>query len=80
MTNDQFQNALMNLQDCIKAINDENSNSDEPLSELESKAKQKLIELCCDIALDFGDTVGRDIYEEPTVLDTINPQFQKSWN
>lgn len=50
----RFRNTLIDLEDCYDNIND-NLEGDE------EEARKQLIELCCDIALEFGEEVGRDI-------------------
>jgi hypothetical protein len=54
----RFQNTLRDLEDCQDNID----NTD--LSDEERSARDALIGMCCDIATDFGDWVGRDIVEE----------------
>ena len=49
MSHCKFENTYNNLQDCYKVI----ANDKELLSKSEEKYKQKLVQLCCDIAADF---------------------------
>ena len=60
----RFQNTLSDLQDCLDWLNGDTEDDDSELSPSESKAKERLINLCCEIALDFGESVGREITEE----------------
>jgi hypothetical protein len=53
----RFENTLRDLQDCYENIEETD------LSATESSARKNLIELCVDIALDFGGDVGRDCEE-----------------
>ena len=46
----RFENTLVDLQDCAEYINET-----EGLSETEAQAREQLIELCRDIAEEFGD-------------------------
>jgi len=50
----RFSNTLGDLRDCQDAIEDE-------LSDAETTAREKLIKLCVDIALDYGDSVGMEV-------------------
>lgn len=45
----RFQNTVGDLQDCADALFDEKT-----ISEDESRAKDRLIQLCCEIAESFG--------------------------
>lgn len=54
----RFENTHNDLMDCYHNMDDDD------LSESESKYRAKLIELCVEIALDYGHEVGRDIVEE----------------
>ena len=53
----RFQNTVIDLKDCY-----ENMDDDE-LSDDEKKAKERLIDLCVDIALDFGAGINREVEE-----------------
>lgn len=46
----RFQNTLLDLRDCQSALWEE-----EELSEAEEKAKKRLIQVCQEIAEEFGD-------------------------
>lgn len=54
----RFQNTLQDLNDINEHIE-----FDGDLSEEEKKARLRLIKLCVEIALDFGDEVGKEITE-----------------
>ena len=58
----RFRNTLLDLRDCYDNIND--LENDEFGGDSESAARRKLIDLCCDIALAYGDEVDRNIQEE----------------
>jgi hypothetical protein len=45
----RFQNTVLDLQDCFDSMNESD------LSEEETRAKERLIKLCVDIACDFGN-------------------------
>lgn len=47
----RFENTLNDLKDCYEAL-DENPKE---LNEYEASARKKLIDLCCDIAREFGE-------------------------
>ena len=51
----RFQNTLQDLRDCYNALID-----DQELSDEELRAKNKLVELCQDIANNFGEDDGLD--------------------
>jgi len=51
---DRFENTERDLRDCYEAIDERD------LSEGEAKARERLISLCVDIALDYGYEVGKD--------------------
>jgi len=53
----RVQNTVIDLKDCY-----ENMDDDE-LSDDEKKAKERLIDLCVDIALDFGADISREVEE-----------------
>lgn len=57
MTYCRFTNTLEDLQDCYGNIEAQN------LSDMEKEARNRLIELCVDIACDFGYEVGRECEE-----------------
>ena len=48
----RFQNAFSDLNDCYENIDDTEEMSEEELS-----ARKRLIKLCAEIALDYGDVV-----------------------
>lgn len=54
----RFRNTLNDLRDCMDNLEETD------LSPEEKKAREKLIELCVEIALDYGTEVNRDIVEE----------------
>lgn len=54
----RFENTLEDLQDCYDNIDNDN------LSLSEKEARKKLIKLCIDIALDYGDEVGQQVVED----------------
>jgi hypothetical protein len=55
----RFQNTVIDLDDCYDNIDDTDNMSDEEL-----RARKKLIKICCDIALDFGDEIDMHISED----------------
>jgi len=59
----RFENTSRDLDDCYEKMN-EGVDIEELSSEYEQKGYKKLIELCCDIALEYGDEVGRTLEEE----------------
>lgn len=52
----RFQNTAKDLQDCY-------ANFEETDSEEEAQAKNRLLNLCIDIALEYGGNIGRDVEE-----------------
>jgi hypothetical protein len=54
----RFENTLGDLQDCYDNLDDTGEGE---LSDSETKARKRLIEMCCDIACDHGDEVDRNI-------------------
>ena len=48
----RFENTLHDLKDCYEYM-------DEAKSESEIKARKRLVELCQEIAADYGDSYGR---------------------
>lgn len=54
----RFHNTLLDLRACYKSLNEEDQ-----LSEEEEAAKRKLIDLCIEIALDYGSDIGRPLEE-----------------
>jgi len=46
----RFRNTVKDLRDCYESMG-----NDEELSEEETEAKEELIKLCVDIAIDYGD-------------------------
>jgi hypothetical protein len=55
----RFENTVADLEDCFDHM-DENMDDK---SDLEQRAGKKLIDLCCDIALDYSSEVQREIEE-----------------
>ena len=55
----RFENTCLDLQDCW-----ENMGEKENLSESEKKARKRIIDMCVDIALDYGNEVDREVIEE----------------
>ena len=53
----RFENTYNALQDCYEAI----ANDTEKLSTSEGKYKQKLVQLCKDVALDFSEITGEEL-------------------
>jgi len=55
----RFQNTVGDLEDCYDHINlNEND-----LSPDEEDARERLIEICVDIALEYGDQIDREVIE-----------------
>ena len=54
----RFQNTLGDLEDCFENIDDIQNMSDE-----EKEAREQLIDICCDIAIENGWVVDRDVQE-----------------
>ena len=54
----RFENTLKDLEDCQNHIDDND------LVESESNCRDALIELCVEIALDYGYSVNRPVIEE----------------
>lgn len=48
----RFTNTLSDLRDCLDHLDDEE------LSEVETKARARLIKMCVDVALSYGEDVG----------------------
>jgi len=55
----RFQNTVGDLEDCYDHI-DLNEND---LSPDETNARERLIEICVDIALEYGDQIDREVIE-----------------
>ena len=55
----RFQNTVGDLEDCYDHI-DLNEND---LSQDEEDARERLIEICVDIALEYGDQIDREVIE-----------------
>ncbi len=55
----RFENTLNDLRDCYDHIDET-----EELSPGETKARERLIKLCVDIALDYCDEIGRAVTED----------------
>jgi len=55
----RFQNTVGDLEDCYDHI-DLNEND---LSPDEEDARERLIEICVDIALEYGDQIDREVIE-----------------
>ena len=53
---DLFKNTIRSLEDCWEYMDDD-------VSESEIKAREKLIGLCVDIALDYGHDIDRPVVE-----------------
>ena len=58
----RFRNTLADLRDCYDNMNDIDL-SEESDGNDEIAARQRLIDLCCDIALAYGDEIGRELQE-----------------
>jgi len=56
----RFENTSQDLEDCFDNMDE----SMEEASDYELKARKKLIRICCDIALDYGHEVDRDLTED----------------
>lgn len=52
----RFRNTLGDLEDC-----QDNMEEVESLSEDEAQARKRLIEICVDLALDYGHEVGKEV-------------------
>ena len=52
----RFRNTLSDLRDCQEAMDDTND-----LSEGEALARERLIKLCVQIALNYGEVVGAPV-------------------
>lgn len=52
----RFRNTVADLRDCLEHLDDT-----EGLSEGEAKARLRLINVCVDIALDYGAEVDREV-------------------
>ncbi len=55
----RFQNTLQDLRDCY-----DNISSDPDMGVEESRARERLIDICCDIGLAYGDEVNRNLSED----------------
>lgn len=55
----RFENTLRDLKDCYSHLDEDT----EDLNEYEGPARRDLIELCIDIAMEFGDEVGRPVQD-----------------
>ena len=55
----------MILRDCY-------NNFDEPLEDYEKEAREQIIDICVDIALDFGDEIERPVKEVETDIWSLN--------
>ena len=55
----RFENTSQDLQDCYDHMDE----SMEDKTEYETKARKRLINICCDIALDYSHEVDREIYD-----------------
>ena len=53
----RFENTLADLWDC-------HANMEDDLAGTEDAARKEMIRLCCDIALDYGDEIGREISDD----------------
>ena len=53
----RFENTLGDLRDCYDAM-------DETCSDSETRARKSLIDVCCDIAVQYGWQIKRDCNEE----------------
>ena len=49
----RFENTLRDMKDCYPHL-EEDGDSEDTLSETESRARQEMIELCCEIAQELG--------------------------
>ena len=56
----RFENTSRDLEDCFDHMDE----SMDDKSSYEKEGREKLIEFCCDIALDYGHEIGRRISEE----------------
>jgi hypothetical protein len=56
MSYSRFANTLADLKDCQEHMDDSPS-----LSSEESKYRRRLISLCVDISLDYGDEIDREV-------------------
>lgn len=56
----RFQNTVSDLRDCRDALYEHDADT---LSEDEQKARRRLIELCVEIAVDYGEEIGKAVVE-----------------
>lgn len=54
----RFQNTTSDMDDCIENMDDND------LSEEEQEARKRFIEMCIDVALDYGYEIDRPVVEE----------------
>ena len=54
-----FENTSGDLSECAEALQE-----GKELSESEGRAKERIIDMCCDIAEEFGHIIGRDMSED----------------
>ena len=54
----RFENTVSDLQDCLENMEGRD------LSDTEARARKRLIDMCVDIALDYGSEVDRPCEEE----------------
>lgn len=59
----RFRNTVIDLQDCYNNM-DEIEYPEEEGYDTEAGAKKRLIALCCDIALAYGDEIDRYLTED----------------
>lgn len=52
----RFENTVSDLQDCY-------DNFDDCKGDREEKARKRMIKLCVDIAIDYGNEIGREVEE-----------------
>ena len=55
----RFENTWGDLEECSEALQ-----SGKDLSDSETRCRDNLIDLCCDLAEEFGHIIGRDMVEE----------------
>ena len=54
----KFQNTVSDLKNCYESMQDSD------LDSYEEKARKKIIDLCVDIAIEYGDEINRFCYEK----------------
>lgn len=60
----RFRNTLQDLRDCYDNMGEiEDTEQEAARYDSETAARKRLIELCCDIALAYGDEVEREVRE-----------------